>query len=168
MNLSLWNRNPIVDEFARARDDMDRMLGRFVGGMPTTFGGNLGNFALGARLEGWVPPVDVGETDDEVTVRAEIPGIAPRDLEITVAGNILNIAGQKSEKEETEREDFYRCERRFGSFRRVIELPDSIDPDRVAADVDQGVVTIRIAKKPGERTRRVEIKPATRRVTVPS
>lgn len=164
MNLSLWNRNPIVDEFTRARDEMDRMLGRFVGGVPTPF---ANNFGLGARLEGWVPPVDVGETDDEVTVRAEIPGIAPRDLEITVAGNILNIAGQKTEKEETEREDFYRCERRFGSFRRVLELPESIDPDRVSADIDQGVVTIRIAKKPGERTRRVEIKPAARRVTVP-
>ena len=160
MNLTLWNRNPLLDEFSRAREEMDRLLGRFVTG-------NVAQFAPNMRFEGWAPPVDVSETDDEVTVRAETPGVAPRDLEITVTGTMLNIAGKKEEKEESEGEDFYRSERRFGSFRRVVELPESIDPDRVSADVENGVVTIRISKKPGQRTRRVEIKPTSRRVPVP-
>ena len=101
-------------------------------------------------------------------MRTETPGIPTRELDITVAGTTLNISGKKEEKEEAEGEDFYRCERRFGSFRRVVELPESIDPDKVSADCDNGVVTIRIAKKPGQRTRRVEVKPATRRIAVTS
>ncbi|MCE2881843.1 MAG: Hsp20/alpha crystallin family protein [Planctomycetaceae bacterium] len=162
MSMAFWNRNPLIEEFTRARNDMDRMLGRFVGA--STGSGEFGTM----RPEGWVPAVDVSESEDEVVVRGEIPGISPRDLEITVAGTTLNISGKKEEKEECDGEDFYRCERRFGSFRRVIELPESIDPDKVVADADNGVVTIRIAKKPGQRTRRVEIKPAARRIAVPS
>jgi HSP20 family protein len=94
-----------------------------------------------------------------------------RDIEITIAGSTLNITGRKQEKEECEQEDFYRCERRFGAFRRVIELPESIDADRVTADTENGVITIRVAKKPGQRTRRVEVKSESkapaRRISVP-
>ncbi|MFZ9882590.1 MAG: Hsp20/alpha crystallin family protein [Phycisphaerales bacterium] len=162
MSITFWNRNPLIEEFNRARDDMDRMLGRFIGA--STGFGDFGTM----RPEGWAPPVDVSESDDEVVVRAEIPGIAARELEITVAGTTLNISGKKEEKEECEGEDFYRCERRFGSFRRIIEMPESIDPDKVVADADNGVITIRIAKKPGQRARRVEIKPTARRIAVPS
>ena len=172
MNLTLWNRSPVIDEFARARDDMDRMLGRFLGT------GMLGTGLLGtglpaaesrlARLESWSPAIDVSESADEVVVRAEMPGIASRDLEISMTGNVLSISGRKEEKEEVEHEDFFRSERRFGSFRRLVELPESIDPERIAADSENGVVTIRVAKKPGQRARRIEVKPVTRRVTVPS
>lgn len=165
MSLSLWNRNPLIDEFARTRDEMDRMLGRFFGT------GLMGPESRLMRIEGWLPPVDVSENDEEVMVRFEAPGVAPRDVEITIAGTTLNISGKKEERDETTEEDFYRCERRFGAFRRVIDLPESVDPDRVAADNESGVFTVRIAKKPGQRTRRVEIKteskPAPRRITVP-
>jgi HSP20 family protein len=165
MSLSTWNRNPFFDDFARARDDMDRMLGRFLGSTMTTPESRL------TRGEGWLPPVDVSENDEEVMVRTEVPGIAARDIDVTIAGSTLNISGRKDEKEECEQEDFYRCERRFGSFRRVVDLPDSVDPDRVTAEADNGVITIRIAKKPGQRTRRVEVKSETRaparRIPVP-
>lgn len=162
MNLTLWNRNPLIDEFARARDDMDRMLGRFLGSGMVAPEGRF------ARTEGWAPAIDVSESADEVMVRAEMPGIAARDLEITLTGNVLAVSGRKEEKEEVEHEDFYRCERRFGSFRRMVELPESIDPERITADSENGIVTIRVAKKPGQRARRIEVKPTTRRVSVPS
>lgn len=163
MSLNLFRRTPILDEFARSRDDMDRMLGRLFG---------TGMLPMAAdietnRIEGWIPPVDVSETDEEIVIRTEVPGIAARDLEITVTGNTLSISGRKEEKEETEREDFYRSERRFGAFRRVIELPESADPERISADSDNGVVTMRIAKKPGQRAKRIEVRPTTRRVPVP-
>lgn len=161
MNLSLFRRTPILDEFARMRQDMDRMLGSYMGE-------GIAPFEPGAtRLEGWIPPVDVSETDDEILIRAEIPGIAARDLEITITGNILTISGKKEEKEEMEQEDFYRCERRFGAFRRVIELPETADSDRVQADSDNGVISVRVAKKPGQRAKRIEVKPTSRRVAVP-
>jgi HSP20 family protein len=167
MSLSFWNRTPLLDEFTRARDEMDRMLGRFMGGTLMSPEMRFG------RAEGWLPPVDVSENDEEVMVRLEAPGVSARDIDITVAGTTLNITGKKEEREECEQEDFYRCERRFGAFRRAIDLPESIDPDRVSADSENGVITVRIAKKPGQRTRRVEVKstetrPAPRRISVPS
>jgi len=167
MSLSFWNRTPLLDEFTRTRDEMDRMLGRFMGTSLMTPDLRFG------RTEGWLPPVDVSENDEEVMVRFEAPGVNPRDIDITVAGTTLNITGKKEEREECEQEDFYRCERRFGAFRRAIDLPESVDPDRVAAESENGVFLVRISKKPGQRTRRVEVKstetrPAPRRITVPS
>jgi HSP20 family protein len=150
MSLTTWTRNPLVDDFMRARDDMGRIFSRMLGS--------------GA----YEPLVDVSENDDGVVVRAEIPGIAARDLDISVTGNTLVISGRKDEREECEGEDFYRCERRFGAFRRTIDLPESADPERISADSDNGIVTVRFAKKPGMRSRRVEVKPTSRRVTVQS
>lgn len=161
MNLSLFRRTPILDEFTRMRNDMDRMLGRYMGEPANPIE------SAAVRLEGWIPPVDVSETDDEILIRTELPGIASRDLEITITGTILTISGKKEEKEEMEQEDFYRCERRFGAFRRVIELPESADSERISADSDNGIVTIHVAKKPGQRAKRVEVKPTARRVPVP-
>jgi HSP20 family protein len=166
MNLALWNRNPMLDEFSRTRDELDRAMLRFFGTQNHPLTG-FGTTLPFARIEGFAPLVDVGETDDEVTIRAEVPGVSSRDLDVTIEGNTLNISGKKEEKEEFEGENSYRCERRFGAFRRSIELPESVDPDRVNADFVDGVVTIRVAKKPGQRARRVEVKPVSRRVTVP-
>lgn len=168
MNLTLFNRMPFFDELTRTRDDMDRvmerLLGRALSTMATTNGGAL-------RTEGWIPPIDVSETDDEIVVRTEVPGISVRDLDITITGTSLSISGRKEEKEEVEEENFYRCERRFGSFRRVIDLPETIDPERVNAESENGVVTVHVAKKPGQRGKRIEVKPeskpAARRVPVP-
>lgn len=165
MSLTFWNRNPMIDEFTRAREEMDRMLGRTLG-----FGMAMPEMRFN-RLEGWMPPVDVSELDDEVMVRFEAPGVQPRDIDISITGTTLNISGKKDEKEECEGEDYYRCERRFGAFRRVIDLPETIDSDRVSADTENGVVTIHIAKKPGQRPRRVEVKSESkttpRRIPVP-
>ena len=164
MSLTTWTRNPLVDDFMRARDDMGRIFSRMLGS--GAYEPLVG--AAGGRLEGYMPPVDVSENDDGVVVRAEIPGIAARDLDISVTGNTLVISGRKDEREECEGEDFYRCERRFGAFRRTIDLPESADPERISADSDKGIVTVRFAKKPGMRSRRVEVKPTSRRVTVQS
>ncbi|MEY3144185.1 MAG: hypothetical protein RLY21_2678 [Planctomycetota bacterium] len=161
MNMSLFRRTPVLDEIARARDEMNRMMGRYFNEAPSPLE------TIAPRLEGWIPPIDVSETDDEIFIRGELPGIATRDLEITITGNTLSISGKKEEKEETEQEDFHRCERRFGAFRRVIDLPESADTERIVADSDNGVITVRIAKKPGQRAKRIEVKPTARRVPVP-
>jgi HSP20 family protein len=165
MSLRLFNRNPLLDEVTRSRSEMDRIIGGFLGAsmMP----GMTPTESAFTRVEGWLPPVDVSESEDGVMIRAEVPGVLARDIEITVTGTTLNISGKKEDKEEIEETDFYRCERRFGAFRRVIELPESIDPDRVTAESENGVILIRIAKKPGLKSRRVEIKPTSRRIPVP-
>ncbi len=118
------------------------------------------------RGEGWLPAIDVSEKDEEITVRAEVPGVDVKDLEINVLGNTLSIVGSKEEKKEEKGENFYQCERRFGSFRRVIELPETADPNKVTADADNGVITIHVGKKPGMKPKHVDIKSAGKKIPV--
>jgi HSP20 family protein len=161
MNLSIWKRrNPINGDLARLRDEMDRTFDRFF----TEPWGMLEPKI--SRTEGWFPPVDLSETGTEVTIRTEVPGIAAKDLDISVSGTTLTIGGQKEEREEKKDEDYYLSERRFGSFRRVIELPETVDADKVTAESDNGVVTIHVAKRPGIKPKQVEVKPAARKVAV--
>jgi HSP20 family protein len=161
MNLTLRRkRNPLNGGIARLRDEMERTFDRF---LDEPFGFIE---AKSLRAEGWIPPLDVSETDSEITVRAETPGIAAKDLDISVTNHSLTIAGTKAEQKEEKGEDYYQCERRFGSFRRVIDLPETADADQVTAESDNGVVTIRIAKKPGAKPKQVQIKPASKKVAV--
>ena len=76
----------------------------------------------------------------------------------------MTIAGQKQEKSESKEEGYCCCERRFGSFRRSIELPDTVDADKIYAESDNGVVTIHIPKKPGAKPKQIEVKPAAKKV----
>lgn len=163
MSLTIWkNRDPMNGGLARLRDEMDRTFEK-------VFNEPFG-FAEPKllRYEGWVPPLDMSETDTEVTLRAEVPGIAAKDLDISVTGKTLSIAGEKEEINEKEKEDFYQCERRFGAFKRVIDLPETVDPDKVTAEVDNGLVTIHVAKRPNAKPKQVEVKPVGRKVLVNS
>jgi HSP20 family protein len=169
MSISLWKKrsptvfSPINGELGRLRDEMERMIDRFL--IDPSLLGTIE--PKGSRIEGWIPPLDVSETDTEVTVRAEIPGIPAKDIDVSVSGNTLSISGEKEEKFESRGEDFCQCERRFGAFRRVVELPDGIDADKITAESDNGVVTIHLAKQPGAKSRHIEIKaPPARKVPV--
>lgn len=169
MNLSLWKKrpsslstSPFNGDLSRLRDEMERTFDRFFAD-PLAFG-MIEPKAL--RSEGWIPAIDVSETDTEVTIRAEVPGIASKDLDISVSGNTLNIAGEKEEKSETKDDGYRCCERRFGSFRRSIDLPDTVDADKIKAESDNGVLTIRIPKKPGAKPKQIEVKPSSKKVAV--
>jgi HSP20 family protein len=105
----------------------------------------------------WAPPVDVTETEKEVRVRSEIPGVDPKDLSITVSGQILTISGEKSETNESKEEQHYRTERRFGSFHRSIQLPTAVDPDKVKAEYASGVLTVILERKEGAAVKRIPV-----------
>lgn len=169
MNLTLWRKrdpvthlSPINGGLARLRDEMDRTFERMLQEPLAMVEPKI------MRTEGWIPPLDVAETETELTIRAEVPGIATKDLDISVSGGMLTIAGKKEEQDEKKGEDFYQCERRFGSFRRVIDLPETVDPDKITAESDNGVLTIRAAKKPGAKAKHVEVKAASKKVPVGS
>ena len=158
MNLALWkSRHPFNGEIARLRDEMDRTIDRLLGGSLIE--------PKATRLEGWAPVVDVSETDAEVVIRAEVPGINPGDIDVSISGNTLSISGSKKDECEKSGEDFYQCERRFGAFRRVVELPETIDPDKVTADSDAGIITVRVAKKVGVKPRHVPVRTSNGRRT---
>lgn len=114
------------------------------------------------RVQGWAPVADVSESDTELLVRFEVPGIEDKDLEVAVVGDALVVAGEKREEAETSGEDRHRCERRFGAFRRVIALPKTVEPDRAQAETGSGILTVRIPKKAGVKPRHIEVKPGPR------
>ncbi len=111
----------------------------------------FGDFALewpGARPKDrpFVPTMDVAETDKEITVTAELPGLDQKDVEINLTDNVLTITGQKKQEQEHKDARSYRIERSFGSFERAIELPSEVNKDQVSAEFKKGILKIRLPK----------------------
>jgi HSP20 family protein len=104
------------------------------------------------------PPVNLWEDDDFVYAEAELPGMKLLDLEITVAGdNQLTLKG-KRESTAQEKVEWHRQERGFGSFERTIELPVSVDAGKVDARLDNGVLTVKMAKSPAAKPKKIPVR----------
>lgn len=112
---------------------------------------------LGGR-ELWGPALDVAETETAVHVHVEVPGVDPKKIEISVAGNELTLRGEKSEEKEEEGKAWHRVERRYGSFVRTVSLPAPVDAGHVEATARDGVLTITLPKREEARPRRIEVK----------
>lgn len=134
---------------SRIRETMDRFF-------ENLFGGDA------ARAQGagsaWAPSVDVSETEREIVVKAEVPGLDPSQMEVSVQNDALILSGEKKEQREEGSGPYRVSERRYGTFCRSIPLPASADPEKIEADYDQGLLTVRIAKKEGARPRKVEVR----------
>ncbi|MEJ2551747.1 MAG: Hsp20/alpha crystallin family protein [Anaerolineales bacterium] len=103
-------------------------------------------------------PIDVYQTDEEVHVKATVPGLKPEDIQISVTGDTLSISGEtESEHEEKDRDYFVR-ERRMGSFSRSITLPVGVDADKAKADFEDGVLTITLPKSEAEKPKMISVK----------
>jgi len=135
---------------AELRHEMDRLFDAFV---RDPFGGAGLMFGAGC----WAPPLDVAETDREVIVKAEVPGVDPKDLEITVSSNRLTLSGEKRETNETEGSDYYHAETTYGSFHRSIDLPSGVEADQVTARHANGVVTIKLKKSQAAATKKIPV-----------
>jgi HSP20 family protein len=108
----------------------------------------------------WMPAVDVAENDKQVTVKVEVPGVDPKDIDVSLEGNYLTVRGEKKSEREEKGENFHRVERSFGSFSRTIELPQNIDSNEVTAENRNGVLAITIAKLEGTTPRKIAVKGA--------
>jgi HSP20 family protein len=106
-----------------------------------------------------MPKVDVHEDDKAVYVKAEMPGLEEKDLEVTLKENILTISGEKKEvkTEEDKKWDYYYCERRFGSFSRSIELPTNVKADAIQAHYHNGVLEIELPKDEAAQPKKISI-----------
>ena len=113
---------------------------------------------LATSLQGMA--LDVSETDDEIRVRAEVPGIVPDDLNVSLAGDVLTLTGQKLDEDESQDGTRYYCERRFGTYQRTVKLPCAVDPDHVTAEHKNGVVKITLQKAETVRPKRIVVKAA--------
>lgn len=114
--------------------------------------------AAGARMI----KLDVIDKEDELKLIAELPGMEEKDIDVKVTDQMLTLSGEKKvETEEGDKDsDYYLCERRFGSFRRTVRIPDGIDQDKIDATFKNGVLTVHLPKKPEAQhpSRKIEVK----------
>ncbi len=104
------------------------------------------------------PAVDLEETDHDVIVRADIPGMDHRDLQVEVSGRNLWLRGQKRQEHEEKRRDYHRLERRYGAFARAVPLPCEVEADRARSTYRNGVLTVTLPKSERARAHRVHVK----------
>ena len=95
-----------------------------------------------------VPSIDVRETDTDLVVEAELPGMDEKDVSVTLSNDVLTLKGEKKSEREEKKEDYHLMERSYGSFQRSFRLGDTIDPDKVTAAFDKGVLKVTLAKRP--------------------
>lgn len=109
-------------------------------------------------LEGWTPAFDVFEDKDKFSVKVEVPGMKREDIDISLDGNTLTVAGELKEEEEHKEAEMYRAERMFGRFQRSITLPQPVDPNRITANYKDGVLSIVLPKTEESKRKQIEVK----------
>ncbi|OPX19765.1 MAG: molecular chaperone [Desulfobacca sp. 4484_104] len=146
MELTEWRP---FREVSRLRREMDRLWDDYFG---------PGRRALKPLETEWAPVVDISESADQVTVKAEIPGLEPKDIDISLSGDLLTIKGEKKSEREEKDENYHLVERSYGSFSRSLRLPVSVEADKIEASYKQGVLTITCPKKEEVKAKAIEIK----------
>jgi HSP20 family protein len=113
----------------------------------------------GAGTETFTPRLDVSETDEAVQVRIEVPGLDPKDLDVSLTDDVLVVRGEKRRQESGKDQRWHRVETHYGAFERALRLPMEVQSDKVTASHDKGVVTITLPKAPSARgtTRRIDV-----------
>jgi HSP20 family protein len=154
---ALWGRSwfggdPERDPFAHMHREIDRLFHNVVGE-------GRGDSEGGAMM--MVPDIDVSETDGELEITAELPGIDEKDVDVSLDNGRLTIKGEKKAEKEEKQKDYHLMERSYGAFSRSIVLPFEVDADKVTADFSKGVLKITLPKP-------AEVKDKTRKIAIKS
>lgn len=147
---------PVEDVFDSMRNEIERIFDRWGNGglswpEPLGFGRALGTAS---------PSMDVRETDKSFVIEAELPGVDEKDISVTLQDGVLRLRGEKKLEREEKKENVYLSERSYGSFERMLRLPDSVDEAKVDAKYNAGVLTVSIQKRAEavKPERKIEIK----------
>ncbi len=106
----------------------------------------------------WTPAVDVAEKDDHFLIKADVPGVDPKDIEVSMENGYLTVKGERESEVKEEKEDYTRIERSHGSFYRRFNLPDYADPNKVTASSNKGVLEIKVGKTEVAKPKKISIK----------
>ena len=146
MDLVPWR--PFSEEISSLRREMDNLWNRFFGETP-----------LARRLtEEWWPSVDLSETKDSFIIKAELPGLDAKDVEVRISGNVLTLKGEKKKEEEEKDEHHYRAERYYGSFHRTFQLPTNVKAEKIEATFEKGVLKVMLPKVEEAKKKPIEVK----------
>jgi len=129
------------------RNEIDNLLHEFFGGPIHT----------GPLVGEWLPAADITETEDKVFVKAELPGMEKKDIDLSICGNLLTIRGEKKHLKEEKDENHYLGDRYYGSFHRIFQLPAYIDQEKAEASFAKGVLKISVPKVEEAKRKKIEI-----------
>jgi HSP20 family protein len=149
-----WDPTRELDAF---QSDMNRLFDSFFG----RGNGATANGSYGSRR--WIPPMDLVETEDNLVLRADLPGVDRDDIEIEVKEGVLTVSGERKAQHEEKREGFHRVERSFGRFSRSLELPKGVEADNIGASFERGVLEVRMPKPAERKPTRIEIEEGSRK-----
>lgn len=135
-------------ELSSFRKEMDRLWDRVGGETPLsrTFG------------DVWSPSVDISETKDSFVVKAELPDLEAKDVNVSISGEVLTIKGEKKAEEEAKDEHYHCVERYSGSFQRIFQLPSGVKADQIKATFDKGVLKVTLPKVEEAKKKEIEVK----------
>ena len=144
--MAIVKYNPIGD-LRTMQDQMNRLLDM------------AWNREIGEELgEGvWQPAVDIYEDENSVTIKAEVPDIDQKDIEVRIEDNTLTLRGERKHNKEVKKENYHRVERYYGQFQRSFSLPHSIDQEKVKATCDKGVLTITLPKREETKPKQINV-----------
>ncbi len=141
----IFGRARTQDPFSSLRSEIDRVFEGFPRRM--------------ANVEAIAPTLDVAETDDEIRIMIELPGVKREDVDVSLMNNLLTIKGEKKSESEEKGETLHRVERSYGAFQRMLSVPPGIDPAKVTAVMKEGLLHVTLPKAP-------EAKAAARRIAI--
>jgi HSP20 family protein len=150
MQTAVTRWTPTTDVF---RDRLDRMFNQAFGDFLTPTG--VGSEDVSTRR--WLPAVDIRESDEALTLMAELPGLSREDVNITVENHVLTISGERKFEKDTKEENYHRIERAYGSFARSFTLPSNVKADQVQATFKDGVLTVSLPKVEEAKPRKIAI-----------
>jgi HSP20 family protein len=139
---------PMSNPFSALQQEIDRLFDGFSRG-----------FSGFPALE-MTPSMDLGETDKEIEITAELPGLEEKDIQLNVADNVLTIRGEKKNEREETKKDYHLVERSYGSFTRAVQLPEGVNADGIKAVMSKGVLKVTVPKPAPAQTKKIDIKAA--------
>ncbi|NWG02451.1 MAG: Hsp20/alpha crystallin family protein [Syntrophaceae bacterium] len=149
--LTVWRpfRELVPFDFDQMKREMDRLWDSF--------------FERGMRRRTeeageWYPSLDVAETKNDIVIKAEVPGMEPKDIDISLSDGILTVKGEKKREREEKEEDYHLIERSYGSFARSVQLPKGIQSDKINASYKNGVLKVVLPKSEEAKKKEIKIK----------
>jgi HSP20 family protein len=141
-----------VTELNTIQNEMNRLFNTFFDEPNQTARGTSNG-----TMRRWLPPMDLVETTDHYVLRADLPGLSDRDVNVQLEDNVLTLSGKRKTEHEDQQEGYYRLERASGAFSRSLTLPDGVDPNGLQAHFERGVLEISIPKPEQRKPRKVAI-----------
>jgi HSP20 family protein len=152
-----WENSPF-SALQRMADQMDRMFDDFGLGRRSTT-----PLWRDSAMEAWAPDIDVFHKNNELTIRADLPGLKRDEVSVDITDDAVTIQGERKREKEEEREGFYRSERSYGSFYRVVPLPEGAIAEQAKANFHDGVLEVTMPAPPASKGRRLEITEGTKK-----